>query len=303
MKKASNILLSLFSLIIFLCILEAMARLYCHCFNIEFGSANKTFPETDNHIRFDSALGWSLKANYNNKNIQTNSLSLRSSIQDLDSRCKTNERILLLGDSMLFGYGIEQQYIFSEILNRRFPNDCFINTGVEGYSTVQEYLVASQWIKKLHPTKIVLLYTQENDMWWNMRDGDFNPSVSLLADSLNFHPPHKTHKIPYYKRLAFYSVLDQYFLHGRDLTYIYQKISFQLFKENASVWLATEKVLQKIVVLSNQTNSKLILIDIPTQNQLSYGQDLDERQHLLQEFSERNGLYYYNLSQYLIHDT
>ena len=50
-----------------------------------------------------------------------------------------NPKIAILGDSFIFGYGVDQDNIFSTILNE-FTNGRLINLGISGTSTDQMYL-------------------------------------------------------------------------------------------------------------------------------------------------------------------
>lgn len=80
---------------------------------------------------------------------------------------KTGKRILLLGDSFVFGCGVEDDETLSvsleEILNNRYPEAGFevINAAVPSYATVQEYLTLKRFIH-LSPD-IVLLGLCTND--------------------------------------------------------------------------------------------------------------------------------------------
>jgi hypothetical protein len=58
-------------------------------------------------------------------------------------RTSEKKRILVLGDSFVWGFGVEQDQIFTEQLEDLLPNVEVINAGVSGYSTDQELL----WLK------------------------------------------------------------------------------------------------------------------------------------------------------------
>lgn len=181
-----NFLVVVLSLFVFVALIESLAWLYFICFDIEQAKHRDYFETTTNHLRFDPVLGWSLKPGSLDANIQINSLGFRASLNDFDKECSDKKVVLLPGDSMLLGLGMPQDQIFSEILNRYHMDCCFVNTGVEGYSTVQEYYIAQKYFTWLTPDLVILFYTQENDMLWNARDGNFNPHVIAHRDSLVF---------------------------------------------------------------------------------------------------------------------
>src|SRR5437899_3035923 len=55
-------------------------------------------------------------------------------------RVAGRRRILVLGDSFVFGYGVEQEEIFTTVLEGLLPATEVINAGVSGYGTDQELL-------------------------------------------------------------------------------------------------------------------------------------------------------------------
>ena len=122
-----NLLVSIGSCIAVLLLLEGLARLHFLLDEVDLEALPEYFADTDGYLRFDPVLGWSLKPGYKHNGIQVNSLGLRSSLDDIETDCRGKRRILLLGDSMLFGLGMPQHLIFSEILNSQSEDYCFIN--------------------------------------------------------------------------------------------------------------------------------------------------------------------------------
>ena len=55
-------------------------------------------------------------------------------------RVAGRRRILVLGDSFVFGYGVEQEEIFTTVLEGLLPATEVINAGVSGYGTDQDLL-------------------------------------------------------------------------------------------------------------------------------------------------------------------
>jgi hypothetical protein len=181
-----NILVALTSLVLFCAVLEGLAWLYGLCWNIDLTHSPEYFKDTDNHLQFDLLLGWSLKPYYTDESIQIDALGLRLSFDDIIDECEGKDLVLLLGDSMVFGLGTRQDHIFSEILNGQDGDYCFVNTGVEGYSTVQEFLTAQKYLTLFTPDKVVLFYTQENDSHWNNKGHEF---IADLVSTRILHDP------------------------------------------------------------------------------------------------------------------
>jgi len=78
-------------------------------------------------------------------------------------RTPGKKRILVLGDSFVWGFGVEQDQTFTEQLEGLLPNVEVINAGVSGYSTDQELL----WFKsegvKYDPDLVILVVSGIDD--------------------------------------------------------------------------------------------------------------------------------------------
>jgi len=83
---------------------------------------------------------------------------LRSDVGD-----KEKKRILLLGDSIVYGLGVKKEDTFAEILNRELPDYEFINAGVGGWNTDNESLWLMNEGYYLEPD-VVILYITNNDL-------------------------------------------------------------------------------------------------------------------------------------------
>ncbi|MCB9341597.1 MAG: SGNH/GDSL hydrolase family protein [Lewinellaceae bacterium] len=300
LKFLANVSISLFSVSITLVFVEIGVRVYLRATNVADPDKINTFNEMPKDIHlFDKQLGWVLAPNYRDKDTYVNSIGFRSSqeFQPKNDTTDTRKKIFVLGDSMVFGVKEEQDSIFTEVLNRDQKDMLFINTGVVGYNTVQEYLTLENHINDFNIDMVVLFYTEANDMIWNARPGMCNPYCSLKKDSLVFHAPDETIKLPFYKKLAAYKFLDKKVLQGKDFNYIFQKIDFNLFKGNSQTWTITRKMLKSISSLCKNNNIKLMIVDIPTDNQIINKADVT-RQELLKQLCEEEGVIYYDLLDY-----
>jgi lysophospholipase L1-like esterase len=73
------------------------------------------------------------------------------------------KRIVVLGDSTAWGWGVEAEERFSDVMERRLKGWEVINLAQAGYSTDQELLVLQEEGLKYHPD-IVLLLFDRNDV-------------------------------------------------------------------------------------------------------------------------------------------
>jgi len=111
-----------------------------------------------------------------------NSLGLR----DIELAPSGKPRILLVGDSFVWGNDVEADERFTDLLRKALPNYDIVNAGVSGYGTDQQFL----WLKRLwdrvEPAVVVLMFTVVNDRWDNISnvryDGYFKPYFATAPD-------------------------------------------------------------------------------------------------------------------------
>jgi lysophospholipase L1-like esterase len=131
-------------------------------------------PERDRFWKYDSLLGWVHEPRQEGifetpqfrTGVRINENGLRDR-QHLYERQNDIKRILVLGDSFAWGYGVEESERFSQLLGETLGVEV-INAGVSGYSTDQELLwYRSEGIK--YETDLVILELAGNDVGDNER--------------------------------------------------------------------------------------------------------------------------------------
>ncbi|HVS10926.1 MAG TPA: GDSL-type esterase/lipase family protein [Planctomycetota bacterium] len=133
--------------------------------------------------RFDPDLGWAnrpgaqvrLSSGGAEYTVAINSKGLRDREHDYDPAPAT-VRIVLLGDSTSWGWGVEQDHAFADLLEQRLgPGVEVINLAVPGYGTDQE-LWLLEWEGHRYQPDLVLLGFVLNDVV-----GNANPSIHGMA--------------------------------------------------------------------------------------------------------------------------
>jgi hypothetical protein len=123
---------------------------------------------------YDPQLGWVHRPNQRGRfvdpgcfsvTVNNNSRGLRDDEYPLERTGK--KRMLVLGDSFGWGFGVEQNQRFSEILEARRPDWEIINASVAGYATDQEYLFLKEKGYQYQPD-VVLVLMYENDFLGNV---------------------------------------------------------------------------------------------------------------------------------------
>ena len=90
--------------------------------------------------------------------VTTNALGLRSS--EIDA---SRPKIAVIGDSITFGYGVENDETIAARLEAQLPTVQFLNAGVPGYHLGQETALYRERIQALHPISVILVF-HPNDM-------------------------------------------------------------------------------------------------------------------------------------------
>ena len=96
---------------------------------------------------FDEELGYRLTPNYEGVNsiykkvhkVKTNSKGMRDFREYDYEKPEGIYRIVILGDSYVFGNGVELENSFVEILRNKLNKTEIINLGTPGYGINQEY--------------------------------------------------------------------------------------------------------------------------------------------------------------------
>ena len=246
--------------------------------------------DADDFARYDSLLGWSLKPGQQ-KTLETAEFSIElefnsDGLRDSEySRVQTSrKRVLVLGDSLVWGWGVEKEKIFFELLDNKYSDWEFINAGVAGYGTDQQLLYLKQRGITYNPDVIILLFNQN----------DFRNNAFI-------------HQYSYFKP-KFILDHDQLVLTGVPVpkSSVFQLISRKTFKHfpNSSLakWLSeythpkgfdellTLKLLSEINQFANTRSIKFFLMSTPLSNSF---------QQSLSDFARRESIDYLSLDQKL----
>jgi len=126
--------------------------------------------QTGHFYLYDSTLGWKNVPNWTattrGNSLTINSLGLRGREYRYQKPAGIR-RILVLGDSFTWGYGVGDEDVFTEVLQRRLQSQGrdtqVINTGVSGWGTGQQYLFLKSEGFRYQPDVVVLAFYLLND--------------------------------------------------------------------------------------------------------------------------------------------
>lgn len=156
--------------------LEAIVLLLCGC--LVAGAVSELMvrwlapqQETPRWFEEDDRYAYRLKKNYHQQltypgagvvmDVQTNAFGLRDREWEFDS-AKSCANLLLVGDSFVFGYGVNVEDRFDTHLARLLEENgeqyCLYNAGVPGWGTVQQTRFARDHFELFNPDIVVMAF-------------------------------------------------------------------------------------------------------------------------------------------------
>ena len=156
----------------------------------------KRLSERNRFCRFDHDLGWVPLENITQIQsaglVHQNQFGLRGPDDMQLQKTSGRKRILVLGDSYVWGVSASQDDIFTNS-KVHGTNDEVINGGVSGYGTDQEYLFYLRTGQKFDVDQVVLVFTAYNDVTNNLASKQysyFKPYFTLNNGELVMHKDH-----------------------------------------------------------------------------------------------------------------
>lgn len=156
--------------------------------------------ERDFFCRFDPELGWAPLPNITALHkrgdfsglVHQNNYGLRGPDDMQLNKTAGKRRVLVLGDSYAWGYGVNQTELFSapEVHG---TNDEILNFGVSGYGTDQEYLFYQREGTNFVVDEVVVAFTPYNNVAHNLAPhqyGYLKPYFTLENQQLILHTEH-----------------------------------------------------------------------------------------------------------------
>ena len=287
-----NILLVFVSTFVFLFIIEISFRV------IWTPDENRSI---SGFVIEDPELVWKLKPQ-SIKELKTNELGLR----DFPYNKNADVKILVLGDSITWGHGIDdQQFLYTSILEtllkEKHPNKSFevINSGVPGYSTFQERIYLEKYGIALNPDIIILQFCL-NDI--------FEPYLTLASlGGDNQFLGIDTRKaaegifgwLLQHSAAFEWGVKRAIWIVKKREEYSAKKLcQNSLSNELIQAWDKTLNEIQLIINLARQNNTQIIVLIAPYEFQLSNPVETNQPQKILTNFSNMRGAVVIDLLPY-----
>lgn len=140
------------------------------------------------NYRHDAELGWMPIPNTDTVVHLPREIRLRNNglgLRDIEFVRGPQPAILVLGDSNVWGYNVEDNERFTAFLRLALPNHAIVNAGVSGYGTDQKYLLLRRLWPAIEPKIVVLIFCVENDHQdnsSNVRYFSYKPYLAAQGD-------------------------------------------------------------------------------------------------------------------------
>ena len=140
---------------------------------------------------YHDTLGWFPSKNSTGRFKALREVSVRHNsrgFRDEEHLPGEKARIMVLGDSFVWGYDVEEEDRFTEILDSTLEGMDVFNLGVSGYGTDQEWILLQKHYEYYQPDIVFLMFCTDNDRLDNRMNLRYNyfykPYVTEEAGSL-----------------------------------------------------------------------------------------------------------------------
>lgn len=99
-----------------------------------------------------------------------------------DEQIQSSSSVAILGDSLVYGHGANDEDTFTYALNRDDTERVYLNMGVSSFATAQEYLLLKEIVTPLKPDLVVFCVFW-NDIFWDVFDNK-GPTFQVVDGKL-----------------------------------------------------------------------------------------------------------------------
>jgi lysophospholipase L1-like esterase len=138
---------------------------------------------------YSADLGWAKRPNFSGLALETNSRNIRyfdaHGFLSADTEQVSNSKhpkIIALGDSNTFGWGIPTAASFVEVLDNALENTSVINLGVLGYTSFQGYKSFLKHGVDLHPALVIVSFNF-NDRRYVLAETDIDSDAKFEREA------------------------------------------------------------------------------------------------------------------------
>jgi len=203
-------------------------------------------------------------------------------------------RIICLGDSFTFGYGVDLKYTYPKILEKELnkiysENYEVINAGFPGYNTCQELILLKEKLIQYNPDLVIVGFCLN----------DTDPSFKLDAEKgLVLVSPRPS---PFYLKIPTFLMQKSHFINVT--VNIFKSFFTNLLSKKGGAWAYdlnsrnfTKGKLKDIIEITRNRNIKLIIVLTPYPGYTKISKGLPNQ--LLENFYKKNNTSFLDLTSF-----
>lgn len=261
-------------------------------------------------IEYHPTLGWFHQKNKESFfqknsltiNVTTNSQGLRGKREYTIPKPSNFFRVLAIGDSFTFGFGVQNEETYPAAMEAHQPGLEVLNMGVASYGVDQITLLYPEIGKKFQPD-FVLLSLYPEGFWRSLRaftDGGYGKPYYVLDSNQKLHlrhvpvPKNRDFETPQFPKVLECNSFQRVF-HSSALFRFLNKAKMRLLKQLGSEdpdsspeWILGRAILKQTLDQIKSENIPVALVLIPPQRWIT-GTDEPLRKSL-ERFSRREGI-------------
>ena len=279
-KTLKNLLAILIILVVLLAICEASIRVYLHyntVYDIEMTRYAMSVKEDSENPKIGHVHKPGSNMELMDVNVSINSDGLRD--RDYPIERGDAYRIIFLGDSLTFGWGVEQEYTFQYLLEEEIGKTApteIINFGTGNYNTEQEVSMFFEKGVKYDPDKVVLFYF--------INDAEATPKKSGLWF------------LGYSYLISFYWSRINSLINNILVSRSFKDYYTALYMDDQEGWINSQKAMLELrdYCLENAIAFQVVLLpELHDTNNLIFGEVYNK----ISLFLQQNGIEYMNLAK------
>lgn len=237
--------------------------------------------------------------------VKINSQGLRDYDYDLGKKSSI-ARIIVLGDSYTFGWGVELNESYSKILefnlnknNKRYE---VINFGMPSHNTMQEARLLEIKAINYKPNLIIIGYTSgDPECYWDFCNETLIKATYKAYEKRLSLPINYELKQSLLTKLYFLRFISDKFdviLHKLHIRKLEDNLIVHLHNPESQTWKATQESFKKISEIAKENKSEVLLVIFPEIGFLSDNYILLPVNKQIEEEAKKQGFYVLDLIYY-----
>lgn len=275
---------------------------------LELGAGLRHLREPPRHTPYESdpEIGWRMLGNFDGyfggAPLQTNADGHRSPTI-AETKPEGTARVVCLGDSLTFGFGVEERFAFPQLLQRLLNERLaqrrweVINTGVSGYCTFQQTAELRRCLK-YRPDLVVLLFCLNDvtEKYIALRSfGGTGLGYQGVADGAASWIFQQLVAIRRYSSLVTALTPTRVDAERREAYAVENLWKTPDASHVQAAWTQAEQELDELVELCRAEALGLLIAVAPYQGQYALGSEADLPQQRLAEYARARGVAFLDL--------